>query len=358
MSSTPSPLTSGAAARPRRAAAPEPISFVGTSPALATVTALIRKLAGCDATVLIQGETGTGKEVAARAIHYLGARRDQPFVPVNCGAIPETLVESEFFGHVRGAFTDARDACCGLIAAAEGGTLFLDEVESLQPKAQVALLRYLQDHVYRPVGGRQLMRSDVRVIAASNAPLADLASSGAFRADLMYRLAIMAVRMPPLRERPGDVALLARHFVAEFAARYGCAQKRLDPALLAAMERHDWPGNVRELENLVHRAFLLTEDETMSLRSFPFGLPAVPPASSMATTAASAAALLDARCEELDYRCARASVLTDFEKAYVCRCLARSHGNISQAARLAGKERRAFGRLMKKHGIDRRHYAA
>jgi len=339
-----------------RVAEHELLNLVGASRPFLVVLDLIRKMARCDATVLIQGETGTGKELAARGIHYLGPRRDQPFVPVNCGAIPDTLVESEFFGHVRGAFTDARDARCGLIASAEAGTLFLDEVETLSPRGQVALLRFLQDRVYRPVGGRQPVRGDVRVIAASNAPIAALVASGAFRSDLMYRLAIMSMRMPALRERRGDAALLARHFIRGFARQYGVAEKRLDEVSLDALERHEWPGNVRELENLVHRAFLLAEDETIALSA------ALDPGHTQATDAtcpeaqSSALPAPAARYYEFDFRRARAAMLDDFEKAYVCHALAQAGGNVSQAARRAGKERRAFGKLIKKHRIDRSRY--
>jgi DNA-binding NtrC family response regulator len=339
-----------------RGAEHELLNLVGASRPFVGVLDLIHKMARCDATVLIQGETGTGKELAARGIHYLGPRRDQPFVPVNCGAIPDTLVESEFFGHVRGAFTDARDARCGLIASAEAGTLFLDEVETLSPRGQVALLRFLQDRMYRPVGGRQPVRGNVRVIAASNAPIATLVASGTFRSDLMYRLAIMSMRMPPLRERHGDAVLLARHFISGFARQYGVAEKLLDEASLDALERYDWPGNVRELENLVHREFLLAEDETVALATAlatgqmqsPEGLCSQVPPSAPVPPAA--------HYYELDYRRARAAMLAEFEKAYVCHALARSGGNVSQAARRAGKERRALGKLIKKHGIDRDRY--
>jgi DNA-binding NtrC family response regulator len=320
------------------------LNLAGGSPKFLATVALIRRMAQCDATVLILGETGTGKELAARGIHYLGPRRDYPFVPVNCGAIPDNLVESQFFGHERGAFTDARDRQCGLICNAENGTLFLDEVETLSQKAQVALLRFLQDRVYRPIGGRHAVRGNVRIIAASNAPLQTLVANGTFRSDLMYRLAIMSLWMPPLRERPGDAALLARHFIREFAKQYATAEKHLDPASLAALERHDWPGNVRELENLVHREFLLAEGDTISLTP-------VPAAGEMPSAAAPHSPT--EMHYALDFRHARAAVLAEFEKTYIARVLAESGGNVSQAARRAGKERRAFGKLMKKHDIGR-----
>ncbi|HEU5283230.1 MAG TPA: sigma-54 dependent transcriptional regulator, partial [Burkholderiales bacterium] len=240
-------------------------NLIGRSAAFQDTVRLIQRIALTDAPVLIEGETGTGKEVAARAIHYSGSRRDRPFVPVNCGAIPENLIENELFGHVRGAYTDAREPQPGLIALANGGTLFLDEVETLCPKGQVALLRFLQDLNYRPLGSRREESADVRVIAATNIDLAELVHAKQFRMDLYYRLQILFLRLPPLRERAGDAGLLAEHFVRAFGVRYGGAAARFSPDSLSLLDRYAWPGNVRELENLVHRAFLLTGGEVISI---------------------------------------------------------------------------------------------
>ena len=222
------------------------LNIVGRSPAFDFAVQRIRKFAQCDAPVLIEGETGTGKELAARAIHYLGPRQSFPFIPVNCGALPENLIENELFGHERGAYTDARSAQVGLIAQAEGGTLFLDEVEALSLKSQAALLRFLQEQEYRPLGGMRLKRADVRVVAASNTPLERRASSGEFRRDLLFRINIMPLVMPPLRERAGDVELLARHFLKSFRLQYSAQGKRLSPEVVEMLERYEWPGNVRE----------------------------------------------------------------------------------------------------------------
>lgn len=222
-----------------------------------------RRIASWDAPVLIQGETGSGKELAARAIHYLGTRRDYPFIAVNCGAIPDNLTENEFFGHERGAYTDAREAQPGLVAQADNGTLFLDEVESLSPKAQVALLRFLQDQEFKPLGGTQIEKVDVRLIAASNANLQRLVDENQFREDLMFRLNILDLVVPPLRERYGDVSMLAEHFLRKCCAKYKKPSKRIHPETSAWMEAYHWPGNVRELENLVHRGFLMSGDETI-----------------------------------------------------------------------------------------------
>src|SRR6185312_8391616 len=186
--------------------------LIGQSQAIVAVRAQLQRFAACDVQVLIEGETGTGKEVAAREIHYASARRDLPFVPVNCGAIPDSLIESELFGHGRGAFTDAKVAQPGLVDHAEGGTLFLDEVDALSPKGQVALLRFLQDHEYRPVGGQKARMANVRLLAATNADLAAQVAGGRFRQDLLFRLEVLTLDLPSLADRPEDVPLLARYF--------------------------------------------------------------------------------------------------------------------------------------------------
>ena len=317
-------------------------NLIGRSPAFKAAAALISKFAACDATVLIEGETGTGKELAARAIHYLGRRSGAPFIPVNCGALPDTLVENELFGHVRGAFTDAREAQAGLVSRAEDGTLFLDEIESLSPKAQAVLLRFLQDGAYRPLGARASVAGNARVIAATNVDIAELARSGSFRQDLVYRLTILTLRMPSLRERGEDVRVLAEHFVSQFACRYRRGDARLEPCFLEELSRRAWPGNVRELENLVHRAFVMAEGPLV-------GRPAAAEAPPPAQPARFALRLP----QEQSFRLAKALVIAEFEREFAKRALADSGGNVSAAARLVGKERRAFGRLLRKHGIDR-----
>jgi DNA-binding NtrC family response regulator len=315
-------------------------NLIGTAPAFQESLRTVHKLAACDVTVLIQGETGTGKELVARAIHYLGARTDHPFIPVNCGAIPDDLAENEFFGHVRGAFTDARDTQPGLVANAEGGTLFLDEIECLSVRAQVVLLRFLQDRVYRPLGGKQQVTGNVRVIAASNADVAELVEARTFRRDLMYRLAVVTLTLPALRHRPGDAALLAEHFVRRFAREYGREEKGLDAASAEMLVRYPWPGNVRELENLVHREFLMSDARELHLQ--PSTLPAAAP---------DPGTELPEVPLELGFRRAKALMVAEFERRFVARAMAECRGNVSRAARLAGKDRRAFGKLLKKHGI-------
>jgi DNA-binding NtrC family response regulator len=322
------------------------LNLVGASSAFLRCVELIRRYAACDATVLIHGETGTGKELAARGIHYLGARRDFPFIPVNCGAIPDTLVENELFGHTKGAYTDARESRAGVIADAEGGTLFLDEIEALTPRAQVALLRFLQDQHYRPLGGKHIMVADVRVIAASNDSLAGRARRGLFRQDLLFRLNIMGLEMPALRARRADVAALANHFLRRFSRQYGRPEKPLSHASLTLLDRYEWPGNVRELENLVHREFLLCQGSEIEID--PAGLDA-----SRFGPGAAAFALNGAN----RFQAAKARAIAEFERSYLAQLLAETRGNVSLAARRSGKERRSLGKLLKKYGIDRSQYA-
>lgn len=320
------------------------LNLVGRSPAFLLVLATIKKIAHCDVPVLIQGETGTGKELAARAVHYLSPRRDHAFIPVNCGAFPDNLIESELFGHVKGAFTDAKEAQPGVVAMARGGTLFLDEIETLSAKAQVVLLRFLQDHCYRSLGGSVMHVANVRVVAAGNADLGELVDRGIFRRDLYFRLNIAPLHLPPLRERSDDVLLLAEHFMQRYRRTYRQPERLLDRRSVLWLARQPWPGNVRELENLLHRQFVLTEG--------PVVVPALNSAiherrrnpsnrlySSLPTT--------------INFRQAKAAAISEFERRYLEWLLTETKGNISAAARRAGKERRALGKLLKKHGLRR-----
>ena len=322
------------------------LNLVGHAPAFLGALELVRRSAGCDATVLVQGETGTGKELVARAIHYLGTRRTFPFIPVNCGALPDSLVENELFGHVRGAFTDARDARRGLVAEAEGGTLFLDEIEVLSQKAQVALLRFLQDFEYRPLGGADVRNANVRVIAASNAELGALASTGRFLQDLLFRLNVLSIELPPLRERSRDALLLAEMFLKRFERQYGRPPKRLHPEAVSRLLAYSWPGNVRELENLLHREFLMGDGTSIRLHC-------LAPAGARAQAGDAAAP----RLTESSFQDAKASAIARFERAYIVELLARTRGNISQAARISGKERSRLGKMVKKYGLERASFA-
>ena len=310
--------------------------MIGRSVAFRIADAMIDKMSAFDAPVVVEGETGTGKELAARAIHYRGARAERPFIPVNCGALQDTLIENELFGHRRGAFTDARDDKPGLVELARGGTLFLDEIDALTPKAQVTLLRFLQDQHFRPLGSRREEQADVRIIAASNRVLEREVEAGAFRLDLLYRLKVLHLPLPPLRERRADIAPLAEHFVATTSARYRKAALPIDPHTLAWFERYSWPGNIRELENLVQRAFLLADGERISV-----------PAPSASFAAAPAPEPV------LNYRQAKSLAIAEFESRFLANLIGRANGNVSAAARISGTERRYLGRLLKKHRISK-----
>jgi DNA-binding NtrC family response regulator len=320
--------------------------LIGKAPAFLEVLSQIPGLARIDAPVLIDGETGTGKELVARAMHYSGPRSAMPFIPVNCGALPESLIENEFFGHGRGAYTDAREPQAGLIAQAQGGTLFLDEIDALPLRGQIALLRFLQDFRYRPLGATRDERAHVRIVAATNVDLHDCVAQRQLRPDLLYRLKIFCITLPPLRARHGDPELLAKHFVCLYSAQYKLAEPPISETDLAWIGAYSWPGNVRELENLIHRAVVQSQGEhpiqIRPVRAQPScdGEPC--------RTAASEVALW-----ELGFRRAKAAAIQAFEKSFIERALRESRGNISAAARLSGKERRAFGKLVKKHGLSK-----
>ena len=212
------------------------MNILGNSPKFLQVLDRVCKITKCDAPVFIDGETGTGKELIARAIHYLSSRKDQPFIAANCGAFPDQLIENEFFGHDRGAYTDARESSDGLIAQAEGGTLFLDEIETLSPKGQVALLRFLENMTYRPLGSKTAKIANLRVITATNESISELMEIGSFRRDLYYRINIMNIVLPPLRERPGDINLLAEHFIRQYQIKYKQPKKELHPNIKKALK--------------------------------------------------------------------------------------------------------------------------
>lgn len=329
--------------------------MIGRSSLFMEAQRILQRFARCDAPVLIEGETGTGKELAARAIHYGGRRSAGPFVPVNCGALPDALVENELFGHRRGAFTDAHVEQAGLIAHASGGTLFLDEVDALPMKSQVALLRFLQDHHYRPLGATESRHADVRLIAATNADLNALVDAGTFRLDLMFRLRILVVKLPSLRDRRGDIELLANSFLTSCAERFGDGDKTLHRATLEWMQQYRWPGNIRELETLICRGYLLSESRVIDItpaEGFIGGMDEMdsrPFHTRIATRAARTCGALDYE----DFKTAKNRVIKEFESRYLADALSAAGGNVTKAASLAGKERRAFGKLLKKHGLAR-----
>jgi DNA-binding NtrC family response regulator len=306
--------------------------LVGESPTLLAEVEKIPPVARCDASVLISGETGTGKEMFARAIHHLSLRSAQAFNPVNCGAIPVELVENELFGHEPGAFTSANAPSVGLLRETDGGSLFLDEVDCLPLLAQVKLLRFLQEKEFRPLGARKPCRVDVRVIAASNGNLEEAVAKGRFRRDLLYRLNVIGFSLPPLRERKEDIPLLARHFVAKHGVTLGAPGRELTSAAIYKLMLYDWPGNVRELENVIERSVVLCP--RVLLRPEDIRLPT------------------PAAVEEREsFQALKAKTITQFERSYIQELLRAHHGNISRAARAAGKHRRAFWEMMRKHQI-------
>jgi DNA-binding NtrC family response regulator len=311
-------------------------NLVGRDPAFVRVVERIPLIARTPGPVLITGETGTGKEVCARAIHHLRRRRNFPFIPVDCGAIPEHLLENELFGHLRGAYTDARQDQRGLVAMAEGGTLFLDEVDSLSLGSQAKLLRFLQERTYRPLGAERFLQADLSLVAATNCDLASLVREARFRQDLYFRLNVIRLHMPALRERRGDIPILARHLLNVVCAESGTPRKTLSAAALRRLERHDWPGNVRELAAVLQSAVLFCPGAQV-LPSHLF--PAVAPGP---TEPASAS-----------FRQARAFALEMFERSYVVDLLRKHRGNVTRSAQEAQKDRRAFGKLIKKYRINR-----
>lgn len=306
--------------------------LIGKAPVFSAEVKKIPLIAQSDSRVLITGETGTGKEMCARAIHYLSPRAGNPFVPVNCGAIPVELVENELFGHDAGAFTGANTAKAGLIEEAESGTLFLDEIDCLPPAAQVKLLRFLQEKEYRRLGSSKVRRADVRVITASNSTLDEALQKGQIRQDLYYRLNVISLALPPLRERREDIPVLAQHFLEKYSNEFRRETNTISPEATLRLISYDWPGNVRELEHTIERAVMFSESRLITEDDI-----VLPVAGH--------------RSED-SFREAKAKVVEQFERAYIQRLLASNDGNISKAAQSARKNRRAFWELMRKHGIS------
>ena len=307
--------------------------LIGESPALQAEISKIPFVAKSDAAVMISGETGTGKEMVARAIHYLSARAGKPFVPVNCGAIPVELVENELFGHEQGAFTGASRSSHGLIQEAEQGTLFFDEVNALPLQAQVKLLRFLQSKEYRPLGSTKCMTGEVRIIAASNADLAVEVEAGRLRRDLYYRLNVVPLVLPPLRARAGDILLLARHFLAEYGTKLKSAAMDFSAEAERKLLLYSWPGNVRELEHVIERVAVLCPERIIQEHHI-----VLPEEHEPAV--------------RLSFQELKAQVVSRFESDYIRNLLIAYRGNITQAAQAAQKERRTFWELMRKHKID------
>lgn len=323
------------APQPQQLADQLPIrGLVYASDACARVASQIPMMASCDSNVLILGETGTGKEVCAQAIHYLSARASKPWIAINCGAIPADLMEAELFGHVKGAYTTALTSRAGLVREAESGTLFLDDIDTLPLLAQVKLLRFLQEREYRPVGSNTVLHADVRVIAASNCNLNALVQRGAFRQDLYYRLNVLRLDLPALRDRAEDIAVLALHFIKNFARDFQRQVSAVSPCAILKLCAHDWPGNVRELQHVLERAVLLSSGPTLQAQEIQLDSAHQP----------------ERRSDS--FQSTKSRAVEQFERNYLRRLLVAHAGNISQAAKAAQKDRRAFFELMRKHNIE------
>ena len=312
--------------------------IIGGAERMRDVYRIIQRVAPTDVTVLITGESGTGKELVARALHDESPRRTKPFVAVNCSAIPPELVESELFGHVKGAFTGADRDRAGVFEAAHGGTLFLDEIGDLAEQAQAKLLRALEERRITRVGSNTATTVDTRIVAATNRGLDDMVKEGRFREDLLYRLAVVQLDLPPLRERRDDILPLAVHFIAHFAQRHALTAKPLSEGARRALLAHAWPGNVRELRNAIERALVLADGEVIEKSDLP---PAVTDSVAPITPS-------DAALAELPYAEARDRALDAFDRAFLTAALERHGGNVSATARALGLHRQSLQKLLRR----------
>ena len=316
-------------------------NIIGTSSSLKAVLELVKKVSRTDANVLIEGESGTGKELIARSIHANSDRSYNAFVPLDCASLPENLLESELFGHEKGAFTGAHITRPGIFEYANGGTLFLDEIGELSPMLQSKLLRVLQERQLRRVGGRKLIRVDVRIISATNRDLKAAIESGTFRKDLFYRLNVISIRLPPLKERKEDIPLLANHYLKYFNRRTKKEIKGISKEALELLERYHWPGNVRELQNVIERAVTLTDSSIIGPQDLPDQIV-------QGTLEDSFILPTDSN---FSYKEAKRKWLDRFEKEYLRALLSRHNGNISEAAKQAGINRKTIHRLLKRHHL-------
>jgi len=329
-------------------------NIIGNSAAMRQVFELVETIAATGSTVLITGESGTGKELVARAIHVRSPRSDRPFVAVNCGALTETLLDSELFGHMRGAFTGADGNKKGLIEVADKGTIFLDEIGEMSPMLQVKILRVLQERRFRRVGGTEEVEADIRIIAATNRDLAKMVAEGQFREDLFYRINVIPVRLPPLRERAEDVEMLAEHFVAKFAKQMNKTIAGISRAAAVHLTTHPWPGNVRELENAMERAVALERTPSILPESLPEtvrGDAPVPVSPATAAAVAAAAEAGQATRPTLDKGFDLEQHVQHLEREYIAEALRRSGGVKVKAAELLGMSFRSFRYYMKKYNL-------
>jgi two-component system response regulator PilR (NtrC family) len=328
--------------------------ILGESPAVKDMLKMIERVAASKTNILVIGESGTGKELVARMIHDSGPLKGRPFIPVNCGAIPENLIESEMFGHKKGSFTGAVSDKMGLFEAANGGTLFLDEVGELPLGMQVKLLRAIQERMFRKVGGNDTIHVDLRIIAATNRDLEAAVAKGTFREDLYYRLNVILIRTPPLRERKGDVRLLAQAFLEKFVAKQGKKVRTFAPETLSILERHPWPGNVRELENVIERAVTLESGDVVSPAALPINV-AGSATSNERGRSEPIGGTDELRVPAPDFSKGPLNldaILGEVEKVYLLKALDQSGGVKKKAADLLGITFRSMRYRLKKLGVD------
>ena len=321
--------------------------LVGKSPAMRQVFETLKMVAGTDFTVLITGESGTGKDLTARAVHAMSERGDKPFVAINCPTVPEQILESELFGYKKGAFTHATRDRTGLFQEAHGGSIFLDEIGDVSPTIQTKLLRVIQEKEIKPLGDTRTVKVDVRIIASTNRDLEERIRQGAFREDFFYRLNVLSIELPPLRDRPEDIPLIASHLVQKHAAALNRPGKTLSPESLEILGSGHWKGNVRELENTIVQAILLSQNDEIGSADIP---------ADAAKPGARTSGPFDAMAASLPYREAKEAVLTQFNAGYIGRVLSQTGGNVTRAAALCGLERQSLQQIMRRYNLSAADY--
>lgn len=335
-------------------------NIIGKSQVIVQMRNSIKAMAQYPATVLITGETGTGKELVARGLHYGGGLVNKPFIAINCSTFSDELFASELFGYKKGAFTDAKNDKEGLLSSVNGGTIFLDEIDSLSLKSQAALLRVLQESEFRPIGSNEVLKTNVRFIAAANCDLELKIENHDFRQDLYFRLFILSIKVPALRDRKEDIALLVEHFIEKLNSQYGLNKTGASDRLLNWFYSHHWPGNIRELENCVHRYYLLANGELLDSTEIEKSSTSLirqeddkPKHSSLYDDIAVKELDENGNIQDVDliFSSAKRVAIEKFEAKFVSRLLVLTNGNVTKAANLCGKERRAFGKLVKKYHI-------
>ncbi len=312
--------------------------ILGKSKAVHELREKIKLISPCDVTVLITGESGTGKELVARAVHYFSNRAGKPFIPVHCGALPETLFENELFGHVGGAFTGASVQQNGLVKEAEGGTLFLDEISTISPYVQIKLLRLLQEGEYKPLGSSKLQKADTRIIAAANIDLVSLVHEGKFREDLFYRLNIASLHLPPLRGRGEDIPALVEHFVNKYSKKYNKPNINISAEVMEKFILYNWPGNVRELENTIQKLIVMSTGAIVDIENPNLNI--------------QDDAEYGSEPSPGSFQLAKKRVVDSFEKKYLFKLMKDYRGDVSNAAKHAGTSRTAFWNLLRRHNLS------